>query len=140
MSRSEQQPAAGSGDFAAAEEDRGSSRVFLWGLLIRGDCRQENGRLEIRDNGTASFSCVTWTTSTNSGDYWWAGFHFYDGADNYIHVEAWRPSPEMDERVTAKSGETADSDRHPQYQWGFDFTFNPAIYSRIAKIEQSCRC
>jgi len=47
-------------------------------LPYKGDCHQVEGVLVLQADGKAHFSCVTWTDSTHTRDYWHVGFEFVD--------------------------------------------------------------
>ncbi|HWB59458.1 MAG TPA: hypothetical protein VG733_08200 [Chthoniobacteraceae bacterium] len=57
----------------------GSSKLFHWNKINVSDCHQINGTLVLHNNGTALFSCVTWTTSKESSKNYWCAFKLPSG-------------------------------------------------------------
>lgn len=105
------------------------SRMFKYGHLTDGDCNQIEGTLIIRSDGTATFTCVTWTNSTHSGDYWWTAFRLTDSAGVITHNEPFHSGPRMD-----------DGNPPPRYRWGFNFNYDGSKYLQTTVAYQGYRC
>jgi hypothetical protein len=56
-------------------------KVFEWGQIEAGDCRQDDARLVIRSDGTATFTSTIWTH--HGVDYWHATI-FLRGPDGEL--------------------------------------------------------
>lgn len=105
------------------------TKTFNWPEIRKGDCHQIEGTLVLQSDGKAHFSCVTWTDSTHSGDYWHAGFEFLDHSGVTLFHSPMSTGPRMD-----------DGHPSPRYRWTFDFTFDPGIFSGVVQIRQYCDC
>lgn len=105
------------------------TKAFYWGELKAGDCRQIEGALILRSDGTARFDAVTWTWTTHSGDYWHTGLPLTDSSGVVLHNEPYHQGPRMD-----------DGSPPPRYRWGFDFTFDRNKFSQIQAVRQSFKC
>jgi hypothetical protein len=105
------------------------SKIFTWGELRAGDCHQIEGKLELRMDGTAAFTSVTWTDSTSSGDYWWSGMLLQDSSGVTLHNEPYHRGPRMD-----------DGNPSPRYHFNYNFTFDKTQFPAIVKVVQSSKC
>jgi len=98
-------------------------------LPYKGDCHQVEGVLVLQADGKAHFSCVTWTDSTHTRDYWHVGFEFVDHSGVSLFHSPMHVGPRMD-----------DGHPSPRYRWDFDFTFDPAIFNQVAEARQTFSC
>jgi hypothetical protein len=94
--------------------------TFLWPDLGSGDCHQTGGMLVCTPDGSATFSCTTWTTFSHFGDIWHTTIKVQDAAGNTLFDTQTADSP----RMTA-------TDPITTYNWNFTYPFDKSLSARI---------
>ncbi len=105
------------------------SKTFRWGELFAGDCHQISGTLTLLSDGTGSWSAVTWTDHTHSGDVWHSNFNVLTGGGAGLFNLGEFNSPRMD-----------DGNPSPRYGWSNPIAFNADQFDAIGQVVQNSSC
>ena len=108
-----------------------ASKTFTWNQLQVGNCIQDNATLTMLSDGTAHFTSIVFTNQTHSGDHWWTSFDLRDADKVRLGTVPFHEGPRMDD---------GNGGPPPHYNFNFDFTFDPAIWARVAIIYNGYKC
>lgn len=113
----------------AASAATASYKLFLFPQMGRGDCHQTNAMLTVQSDGLATFSDITWTDHTHSGDVWHARFVFQTWTGTTVFVSPTLDSPRMD-----------DGHPSPRYHWSGQFRYDPGIFPSVNRVGEIADC
>ena len=106
------------------------TKRYPWNPPVhRGDCEQDNAFILFHSDGTGTFTCVTLTYHTHSGDVWHASFSGIAENGAVLFTTPTFNSPTMN-----------DGNPPPRYSWSAQFTFLPEYWAAITSATQHCSC
>lgn len=109
--------------------DRPDIKIFRWGEIMAGNCHQLGATLEIRSNGTATFTSRLWTHSAGT-DYW----------HSTVVLRERQGELDRSPRVTSPAiGHPKDGPKH-QIDFNYDFDFLASDFRSITEAVEHSEC
>ncbi len=124
--------AADADDPTKSKDRSATENVYKWDDCAVGNCHQRHGKLVLRSNGTAEWSCEVMTEHTYNHDIWHSEFKFLDAQGHEFFKSRKLDGPHM-------TGTPS-----PWYQWPspnfptehYEFNFPQEYFYKIEDIIQ----